>query len=195
MIRSYACTSRRLQSNDRQSGFKFLGRVADDTSTSAGLFYLGGLISIGPEEVCVPKVLLVEDSKLIRIMTERSLAKAGHHVMVAIDGEAALNIAAQSHPDVILLDMMLPRLSGPEVLRSLKKNPATAQIPVIVLTSLSPINEPRLRADGAAGFLEKGTFLNKPELLASAIKEALLSSSLAKQAPSLVELPTSPMSA
>jgi CheY-like chemotaxis protein len=143
----------------------------------------------------VPKVLLVEDSKLIRIMTERSLAKAGHQVMVAIDGEAALNIAAQSHPDVILLDMMLPKLSGPEVLRSLKMNPATAQIPVIVLTSLSPINEPRLRADGAAGFVEKGTFLNKPELLSSAIREALLSSSLAKQAPALVELPISPMSA
>jgi CheY-like chemotaxis protein len=169
--------------------------MADDTSASAKLFHIGGLRFIGPEEVCVPRVLLVEDSKLIRIMTERSLAKAGHQVMVAIDGEAALNIAAQSHPDVILLDMMLPKLSGPEVLHSLKRNPATAQIPVIVLTSLSPINEPRLRADGAAGFIEKGALFNKPELLSRAIKEALLSSSIAKQAPALVESPISPMSA
>jgi CheY-like chemotaxis protein len=145
--------------------------------------------------VCVPKVLLVEDSKLIRIMTERALAKAGHQVMVAVDGEGALKIAVESRPDVILLDMMLPRLSGPEVLHALKKNPATAQIPVIVLTSLSLINEPRLRGDGAAGFIEKGALFNKPELLASAIKEVLLSSSLAKQAPALVELPISPMSA
>jgi CheY-like chemotaxis protein len=99
--------------------------------------------------------------------------------MMALDGEEALTIAAESHPDVILLDMMLPRLSGPEVLRSLKQNPATAPIPVIVLTSLSQKNEIKLRNDGAAGFMEKGAFLDKPELLSGAIKEALMSNSTA----------------
>jgi CheY-like chemotaxis protein len=134
----------------------------------------------------VPKVLLVEDNKLVRIATERVLIKAGHQVMLAVDGEEALTIAAESHPDVILLDMMLPRLSGPEVLQSLKRDPATAPIPVIVLTSLSQKNETKLRHDGAAGFVEKGAFLDRPELLSGAIKEALLSST-ANRVPLVVE--------
>jgi CheY-like chemotaxis protein len=135
----------------------------------------------------VPTVLLVEDSKLMRIATQRVLTKAGYQVMVAVDGEEALVMAAESHPDVILLDMMLPRLSGPEVLHSLKQNTATAPIPVIVLTSLSQKNETKLRDDGAAGFVEKGALLDKPELLSGAIKEALLSSSAANRLPLVVE--------
>ena len=134
----------------------------------------------------MPKVLLVEDSILVRKTTERALVKAGHQVMIAVDGEEALIIAAESHPDVILLDMMLPRLSGPEVLRSLKQNPVTATIPVIVLTSLSQKNETKLRNDGAAGFVEKGAFLDKPELLSGAIKEVLLSCGAAR-VPLIVE--------
>jgi CheY-like chemotaxis protein len=58
-------------------------------------------------------------------------------------------------PDIILLDMMLPKISGQEVLRALKANPATMGIPVIVLTSLSQRNEEKLLSEGAAAYFEK----------------------------------------
>src|SRR5690349_6904813 len=118
----------------------------------------------------MPKILLVEDSKLSRMAGERSLTKAGYTVVCAKDGEEALEIAGQEKPDVVLLDMMLPKLSGPEVLRQLKHDPATAQIPVIVLTGLSQKNESRLREDGAAGFVEKSEVLENPELLFSTLR-------------------------
>ncbi|MGB9203346.1 MAG: response regulator, partial [Terriglobales bacterium] len=60
-------------------------------------------------------------------------------------------------PDIILLDMMLPKISGPEVLRALKANPATMGIPVIVLTSLSQRNEEKLLREGAVAYFEKST--------------------------------------
>jgi putative two-component system response regulator len=56
----------------------------------------------------------------------------------------ALSVAHQSHPDLILLDMMLPKLDGPSVLRALKADPLTAQIPVAVVTGLSQKNEEKL---------------------------------------------------
>ena len=101
------------------------------------------------------KVLLVDDSKFLRIATERALARAGYEVSTAVDGEDALRIAREKHPDVILLDMLLPKMAGPEVLKALKKDPATAGIVVVVLTGLSQKNAARLQQDGASAFLEK----------------------------------------
>jgi CheY-like chemotaxis protein len=101
------------------------------------------------------KVLLVDDSKFLRIATERALARAGYEVSTAVDGENALEMARQKHPDVILLDMLLPKMAGPEVLKALKKDPATAGIAVVVLTGLSHKNAARLQQDGASAFLEK----------------------------------------
>jgi len=101
------------------------------------------------------KVLLVEDSKFLRIANERALHKAGYEVSTAADGEEALRIAEDKLPDVILLDMMLPKISGPEVLKALKANPATVGIPVIVLSSLSQRNEEKLLHEGAVAYFEK----------------------------------------
>jgi CheY-like chemotaxis protein len=103
------------------------------------------------------KVLLVEDSKFLRMANERDLSRAGYQVSTAADGEAALQAAKDDRPDIIVLDMMLPKISGPEVLKNLKENPATFDIPVIVLTSLSQMNEEKLRSAGAAAYLEKST--------------------------------------
>ena len=103
------------------------------------------------------KVLLVEDSKFLRMANERALSKAGFLVSTAADGEEALQVAKDKLPDIILLDMMLPKISGPEVLKALKRNPATMDIPVIVLTSLSQKNEERLLHEGAAAYFEKST--------------------------------------
>jgi two-component system, OmpR family, phosphate regulon response regulator PhoB len=101
------------------------------------------------------KVLLVEDSKFLRMANERALSKAGYQVSTAADGEEALQVANDKLPDIILLDMLLPKISGPDVLKALKANPATMDIPVIVLTSLSQKNEEKLLSEGAAAYFEK----------------------------------------
>jgi len=100
-------------------------------------------------------ILLVEDSKFLRIASERALTKAGYSVVSTDDGEQALQLARDKHPDLILLDMLLPRLGGPEVLRALKNDQQTAEIPVVVLSSLPQKNEARLKKDGAAAYFEK----------------------------------------
>ncbi len=100
-------------------------------------------------------VLLVEDSKVQKLANERILHKAGYAVLSAKDGEEALRLAHEQIPDLILLDMLLPKIAGPQVLQALKQDPATANIPVIVLSSLSQTNEPKLRQEGADGYFEK----------------------------------------
>jgi CheY-like chemotaxis protein len=101
------------------------------------------------------KILLVDDSKFLRLATERALARAGYEVSTAMDGEQALDLARQKMPDLILLDMLLPKMSGPDVLKALKIDPVTAGIAVVVFTGLSQKNAARLQKDGACGFLDK----------------------------------------
>jgi len=103
------------------------------------------------------KVLLVDDSKFLRMANECALCRAGYEVCTASDGEEALRVANDQLPDIILLDMMLPRISGTEVLKALKANPATLDIPVIVLTSLSQKNEEKLLSEGATAYFEKSS--------------------------------------
>jgi CheY-like chemotaxis protein len=118
------------------------------------------------------KMLLVEDSKFLRIATEHSLSKAGYLVSTAADGEEALQVAKEKLPD-----MMLPKISGPNVLKALKENPATIHIPVIVLTSLSHKNEENSsarcgRLRGAAAYFEKSALAldQNSDLLATTVE-------------------------
>jgi len=119
------------------------------------------------------KILLVDDSKFLRLATERALTRAGYEVCTAQDGDSALLVAREKLPDLILLDMLLPKLTGPDALRALKHDPATKAIPVVIFTSLSQKNAPRLQHDGAFAFLEKaGLNLDKgPEALLEAVAE------------------------
>ena len=64
------------------------------------------------------KILLVEDSKFLRVATERALTTAGYKVISADDGEQASRLAREHAPDLILLDVMLPKMSGPDVLKA-----------------------------------------------------------------------------
>ena len=105
------------------------------------------------------KILLVEDSKTIRRENESALHNAGYEVICAEDGESALQMAREQHPDLILLDMILPKMSGPEVLKHLKSDPATAPIPVVVLSSLSEKNRQKLLDEGAEEYLEKNALM------------------------------------
>jgi CheY-like chemotaxis protein len=102
-------------------------------------------------------ILLVDDSRFMRMASEKALARAGYAVVTASDGEEALLIASARIPDLILLDMLLPKLGGQEVLHSLRKNPLTASIPVIVMSSLPQKNEAKLIKAGATAYIEKST--------------------------------------
>jgi CheY-like chemotaxis protein len=108
---------------------------------------------------CV-KILLVDDSKAILRENERVLHKAGYEVVCAEDGLSALKAAQLQKPDLILLDMILPQMSGPEVLEHLKKDAATAQIPVVVLSSLTEKNREKLIEAGAEDYLEKNSLIS-----------------------------------
>jgi len=121
------------------------------------------------------KILLVEDSKFLRIATERALTRAGYEVSSATDGEEALLMAREKLPHLILLDMLLPKMSGPDVLRKLKEDDLTKEIPVVVMTGMSQKNAARLQQDGAFGFLEKSALeLDKgSEKLLTAVGEIL----------------------
>ena len=101
------------------------------------------------------KVLLVEDSKIQKLANERILHKAGYMVLNAADGEEALCLARENIPDIVLLDMLLPKLGGREVMRALRADPPTAMIPVLVFSSLPQANEVKLKDEGAAGYFEK----------------------------------------
>src|SRR5258708_8550505 len=105
----------------------------------------------------VSTVLLIDDCKFLRRSHELSLRKAGHQIVTASDGEEGLRLAREKKPDVIVLDMMLPKLGGAQLLQLLKGDPLTAKIPLIVLSSLPQQNELKLMADGAASYLEKSS--------------------------------------
>ena len=101
------------------------------------------------------KILLADDSKFLRLAIERALARAGYSVITAHDGEEAVKLTKERKPDLVLLDMLLPKMAGPEVLKALKADPETRAIAVVVFTGLSQKNASRLEKDGAYAFLEK----------------------------------------
>jgi two-component system phosphate regulon response regulator PhoB len=82
-------------------------------------------------------ILIIEDDPEISEMVATYLEADGHQVIRAPDGATGLDAAVSRHPDLILLDLMLPGISGREICRNLRKNRATAEIPIIMMTSCS----------------------------------------------------------
>ncbi|MGH6987056.1 MAG: PleD family two-component system response regulator [Caulobacteraceae bacterium] len=103
------------------------------------------------------RILVVDDIEANIRVLEAKLSAEYYEVLTAMDGEAALAVAAAQKPDVILLDVMMPVMDGFEVCRRLKERPETAHVPVVLVTALDG------RADRIAG-LEAGAddFLTKP---------------------------------
>lgn len=81
-------------------------------------------------------VLLVDDDPLIIRMYQNKLTNEGYKVNIAFNGEEALVQVKREKPDLILLDVMMPKMNGPETLKALKEDPNTKMIPVIILTNL-----------------------------------------------------------
>lgn len=104
------------------------------------------------------RVLLAEDDRLLRTAAVSALRREGFDVLAAEDGEQALLLAAAVRPDLILLDLVMPRVDGYEALARLKADPATRDIPVIVLSNLGAESDrSAATAAGAAGFFVKAS--------------------------------------
>jgi two-component system response regulator FitH len=118
-------------------------------------------------------ILVIDDNVQLQIAFKKILTSNGYRVELASDGEEGLHLARSARPDVILLDMMLPKISGLNVLLTLKSNNATKQIPVIALSGLPSSNDARLRRDGAVSYLQKSN-LEDLDVLLQAVDYALL---------------------
>jgi DNA-binding response OmpR family regulator len=102
------------------------------------------------------KVLLVDDDDMLRKMTEILLSKQGFEVLTAENGDKAIQQLKVMHPDVILMDVMMPDMDGFSVCREIKTNPVTAGIPIVMLTALdNPENKVKGLEGGADDYISK----------------------------------------
>ena len=118
------------------------------------------------------RILLAEDDRFLRKAAEVTLRRHGFTVLTVSDGEAAVQMARAEAPDLVLLDLIMPRLQGFEVLRTLKQDPATRAIPVIVLSSLGqPSDVQQAMEEGAAAYFVKADL--SLQALVQRVEEAL----------------------
>ena len=116
-------------------------------------------------------ILVVDDEPTIRRLVRAVLDGKGYRLLEAADGPSALETARREQPDLVLLDLALPQLSGTEVCRQLKKTPATADIPVLLLTGMAQqAKRGAAQAAGAQGCIEKPF---SPRALTARIAELL----------------------
>jgi DNA-binding response OmpR family regulator len=87
------------------------------------------------------KILIIEDEKFLLEMYDMRLKKAGFEVLTASEGKSGIHLACEQKPDLIVLDIVMPEMSGYEVLRMLKKDPDTRHIPVLVFSNLGQDEE------------------------------------------------------
>ena len=101
-------------------------------------------------------ILYVEDNELNRKMLRHLLRGTSYRLIEAPDGEVGMAIAREQHPDLILMDVQLPKISGIEATRALRAEPATARTPIIAITSFALSgDEQRAKEAGASAYLAK----------------------------------------
>lgn len=147
------------------------------------------VVSAPAPPVAKAKLLIVDDTPLNLKLLGDLLAVKGYAVATASNGEEALARLAQELPDLVLLDVMMPGLSGYDVCRRIRANPATALLPVVMVTSLDPQQE-RVHGieAGADDFLSKP--INQPELFArvqSLLRIKALQDEVRRQAEALAQ--------
>lgn len=86
-------------------------------------------------------LLVVDDNEMNRDMLSRRLIRNGYEIVIAIDGQQAVDMAASENPDLILMDMSLPVIDGWEATRRVKANASTGKIPVIALTAHAMVED------------------------------------------------------
>jgi DNA-binding response OmpR family regulator len=105
----------------------------------------------------IVKVLVAEDSSTVRRLVAARLRADGYEVLEASDGEEALKLARESGPDLVVLDKVMPKLDGFEVIRALREDPQASQVPIVMLTE-------RTNEDDVLGGLSLGVedYMPKP---------------------------------
>lgn len=118
------------------------------------------------------KILIVEDDPLISRMYQTVFKFEGFDVDMARNGEEGIERLKKDKPSLVLLDIMMPKMSGIDVLREVKDDPMTKNIPVVVLTNLSGMKDAETALSmGAVKFIVKSK--NKPKQIVAQIKEVL----------------------
>lgn len=110
-------------------------------------------------------ILIIEDESSIARMYKMKLELAGYKVEIAPDGESSLNIINSTRPDLVLLDVMMPRMNGDEVLQKIRSGSASANLPVMVLTNVgSDELQQRLESMGVVDYIQKADLTPKQVL-------------------------------
>jgi len=105
------------------------------------------------------KILLIEDEQIIVDLLQRKLTEEGYNVALAKDGEEGIKAMKAEKPDLILLDIVMPKMGGLEVMEEMQKNPDLKRIPVIIVSnSGQPIELDRAKKLGAKDWLVKTEF-------------------------------------
>lgn len=118
------------------------------------------------------KILFVEDESALQKTFGDVLGQEGYKVVSALDGEMGLKMAKTEKPDLVLLDLILPKMHGFEVLKALKEDEATKDIPIIVLTNLESMGDVEKALElGATTYLVKASYTL--EEVVTKIKKAL----------------------
>lgn len=102
----------------------------------------GEVEGVPPEEpIGGRRVLVVDDVPAVRAFLQLALAEQGYQVVLAGDGRTALQMAREAQPDLILLDWVMPRMDGAQVLRALQRDPQLRQVPVVLMTGSVGVDE------------------------------------------------------
>ena len=118
------------------------------------------------------KILFIEDESALQKTFGEILSQEGYEVIPALDGQTGLEMAKTKKPDLILLDLILPKVHGFDVLKQLKEDPETKEIPIIVLTNLEGIGDVDKAIElGATTYLVKAQY--SLEEVVEKIKKAL----------------------
>ncbi|MEK7071765.1 MAG: response regulator, partial [Patescibacteria group bacterium] len=105
------------------------------------------------------KILLIEDEQALQKTVGDRLSQEGYEIISALDGEIGLNLANAKKPDLILLDLILPKIQGLDVLKKLKETKETKEIPVIILTNLEEMEKINKALElGATAYLVKANY-------------------------------------
>ena len=120
------------------------------------------------------RVLVIDDEADVRLLYRVNLRHAGHEVLEADDGERGIEAALEHLPDAVVLDLMMPRVDGFEVLRVLRAEPASCEVPVLVLTADSRVDDHRICFELGADEVITKPFM--PEALTEGIARLLTTS-------------------
>lgn len=119
----------------------------------------------------MPKILLVEDDPVLREMYHDKFLHEGLEVLTATDGKDGIEKMRAFHPDAVLLDLIMPKVSGYEVLKLAKNDPEVKKIPILVLTNIFVDAEDLIKNWGVSYFLLKATTV--PEDVVSKVKQII----------------------